>query len=129
MVEQPKFDDLGELVPHRNFGVPFNYVWDQTIARWVPMTAGGSYSGGITAQASDFVHKFGSNASISNQVALNAQETIWDGSNEYVFPDDAGENMEVVSSSESDNQDIVIQGLDENFLKKLDRFIVGNNAC
>ena len=56
--------------------------------------------------------------SISNQVALNAQETIWDGSNEYVFPDDAGENMEVVSSSESDNQDIVIQGLDENFLKK-----------
>jgi hypothetical protein len=118
MVDQPKFDDLGDVVPHRNFTIPFNYIWDQTIARWVPMTSGGSYAGGITAQASDFVHKFGSNASISNQVALNSQETIWDGSNEYVFPDDAGENMEVVSSTGSDNQDIVIQGLDENFLKK-----------
>lgn len=118
MTEQPKFDDLGDVVPHRNFTIPFNYVWDQTIARWVPMTSGGSYAGGITAQASDFVHKFGSNNNISNQVALNAQETIWDGSNEYVFPNDAGEPLQVVSSSGTDTQEIVIQGLDENFIKK-----------
>jgi len=128
MPEQPRFDDAGELVPHRNFTIPFNYVWEQTTSRWVPMTAGGSYSGGITAQASSFVHKFGSNNSISNQVALNAQETIWDGSNEYVFPDDNGEDMEVVSSSGSDNQNIVIQGLDENFqLKTLNTTLTGSN--
>jgi len=128
MPEQPRFDDAGELVPHRNFTIPFNYVWEQTTSRWVPMTAGGSYAGGITAQASDFVHKFGSNNNISNQVALNAQETIWDGSNEYVFPDDNGEDMEVVSSSGSDNQNIVIQGLDENFqLKTLSTTLTGSN--
>jgi hypothetical protein len=118
MADQPKFDDLGDVVPHRNFTIPFNYIWRSDISRWVPMTSGGSYAGGITAQASAFVHKFGSNASISNQVALDAQETIWDGSNEYTFPDNAGEDMEVVSSSGTDNQNIVIQGLDENFMEK-----------
>lgn len=118
MAEQPKFDDLGDVVPHRNFTIPFNYIWRSDILRWVPMTSGGSHAGGITSQASAFVHKFGSNASISNQVALDAQETIWDGSNEYTFPDDVGEDMEVVSSSGTDNQNIVIQGLDENFMEK-----------
>lgn len=120
MTKQPRFDDSSELVPHRNFTIPFNYVWERESERWIPMEEGfgGSYIDGITFQASSFVHKFGSNSEISNQVALDAQETIWDGSNKYTFPDDAGENMEVVSSDDSDNQNIVIQGLDENFLEK-----------
>ena len=128
MTEQPIFDDLGEIVPHRNFTIPFNYIWRDDISRWVPMTSGGSYAGGITSQASSFVHKFGSNNNISNQVALNAQETVWDGSSEYVFPDDNGEIMEVVSSSGADNQNIVVQGLDENFeLKTLNITLAGSN--
>ena len=120
MTEQPRFDDSSELVPHRNFTIPFNYVWERESARWIPMEEGfgGSYLDNITFNASAFVHKFGSNPSITNQVALDEQETIWDGGESYVFPDDAGEDMEVVSSSGEDAQNIVIQGLDENFLQK-----------
>ena len=65
------------------------------------------------------MRKFGSNSAISNQVALDNQQTIWDGITEYTFPDDVGEEMEVVSSDGTDNQNILIQGLDENFLEKL----------
>jgi hypothetical protein len=120
MTTQPRFDDSSELVPHRNFTIPFNYVWERESERWIPMEEGfgGSYIDGITFQASAYIHKFGSNSEISNQVALNKQQTIWDGLTEYTFPDDAGENMEVVSSDGTDNQNIVIQGLDENFMEK-----------
>jgi len=119
MSEQPRFDDAGELVPHRNFTIPFNYVWDQTILRWVPMTAGGSYAGGITAQASDFVHKFGSNPELKQQsLSISNPETIWDGSFNYTFPSDSGEPLKVASTDNLDNQEIVVIGLDENFIEK-----------
>ena len=49
---------------------------------------------------------------------LASPETIWDGSNEYTFPSDDGEVMEIVSTSGSDTQDVVVQGLDENFIDK-----------
>ena len=45
MTEQPRFDDSSELVPHRNFTIPFNYVWERESERWIPMEEGfgGSY--------------------------------------------------------------------------------------
>jgi len=120
MTEQPRFDDSSELVPHRNFTIPFNYVWERESARWIPMEEGfgGSYLDNITFNASAFIHKFGSNPNITNQVAIDKQETIWDGGGSYVFPSDDGEIMEIVSSSGTDTQDVVVQGLDENFLDK-----------
>jgi hypothetical protein len=121
MTEQPRFDDSSELVPHRNFTIPFNYVWERESERWIPMEEGfgGSYLDNITFQASDFVHKFGSNSQIKNSgLSVASPETIWDGSNEYIFPSDNGEDMEIVSSDGSDAQDVVVQGLDENFLQK-----------
>ena len=121
MTEQPRFDDSSELVPHRNFTIPFNYVWERESARWIPMEEGfgGSYLDGITFQASAFIHKFGSNPEIKNSgLSVASPETIWDGSNEYNFPSDDGENMEIVSTSGSDTQDVVVQGLDENFIDK-----------
>lgn len=120
MTKQPEFDDLGEIVPHRNFTIPFNYVWKRESERWIPMEAGfgGSYLDSITFQATAFIHKFGSNPNITNQVAIDKQETIWDGGGSYVFPSNDGEVMEIVSSSGADAQDVVVQGLDENFLDK-----------
>jgi len=121
MTEQPRFDDSSELVPHRNFTIPFNYVWERESERWIPMEEGfgGSYLDSITFNASAFVHKFGSNPSIKNSgLSVSSPETIWDGSNEYIFPSDSGEIMEIVSSNGSDTQDVVVQGLDENFLQK-----------
>ena len=120
MTTQPRFDDSSELVPHRNFTIPFNYVWERESERWIPMEEGfgGSYIDNITFQASAYIHKFGSNPSINTQVSNTAPQTIWDGSTNYTFPADVGENMEVVSSNGTDNQNIVIQGLDENFMEK-----------
>lgn len=121
MTTQPRFDDSSELVPHRNFTIPFNYVWERQSERWIPMEEGfgGSYIDGITFQASAYVHKFGSNPKVPNSgLSVSSPETIWDGSGEYQFPSNDGENMEVVSTEDTDKQEIVIQGLDENFLEK-----------
>ena len=121
MTEQPRFDDSSELVPHRNFTIPFNYVWERESQRWIPMEEGfgGSYLDNITFNATSFIHKFGSNPEIkSSGLSVASPETIWDGSNEYNFPSDDGENMEIVSTSGSDTQDVVVQGLDENFIDK-----------
>lgn len=121
MTEQPRFDDSSELVPHRNFTIPFNYVWERESARWIPMEEGfgGSYLDNITFNASAFIHKFGSNPEIKNSgLSVASPETIWDGSSEYNFPSDDGEVMEIVSTSGSDTQDVVVQGLDENFIDK-----------
>ena len=121
MTEQPRFDDSSELVPHRNFTIPFNYVWERESARWIPMEEGfgGSYLDNITFNATAFIHKFGSNPEVKQSgLSVSSPETIWDGSNEYNFPSDDGENMEIVSTSGSDTQDVVVQGLDENFIDK-----------
>ena len=121
MTEQPRFDDSSELVPHRNFTLPFNYVWERESERWIPMEEGfgGSYLDSITFNASAFIHKFGSNPSIKNSgLSVSSPETIWDGSNEYVFPSNSGEIMEIVSSDGSDTQGVIVQGLDENFSEK-----------
>lgn len=120
MSDQPTFDNAYEVIPHRNFTLPFNYVWDRANSQWIAMEKGfgGSYLDNITFQANAFIHKFGSNPSINTQVSNTSPQTIWDGSTNYTFPDDNGEDMEVVSSSSSDNQNIVIQGLDENFIEK-----------
>jgi len=121
MTEQPRFDDSSELVPHRNFTIPFNYVWERESARWIPMEEGfgGSYLDNITFNASAFIHKFGSNPEVKQSgLSVSSPETIWDGSNEYTFPSDDGEIMEIASSNGTDTQDVVVQGLDENFLDK-----------
>ena len=120
MSEQPTFDNAYEVIPHRNFTLPFNYVWDRANSRWIAMEKGfgGSYLDNITFQANSFIHKFGSNPNISTQVSNTNPQTIWDGSSNYIFPNDNGENIQVFSSNNSDNQNIVIMGLDENFMEK-----------
>ena len=69
----------------------------------------------ILNNAKATIHKFGSNPDVDQNVSITSPETIWDGSNQYEFPEDEGESIRMVSSDNADNQDIVIEGLDENF--------------
>jgi hypothetical protein len=101
----------------RNLNIPFNYVWDRSNSYWKPMSLGalGSYADNIIAGADDRILKFGSNPNVSSNVSVSSPETIWDGSTEYVFPPDAGTGIQVKSDDSGDSQEIIIQGLDENF--------------
>lgn len=117
MSADPTFTGVFEICPSRNYNVPFNYIWDSEKAYWRPMEVGdiGSYSDSVSAKASDRILKFGSNPNIGNGVSVASPETVWDGSTEYVFPPDAGTGIQVKSDDSGDSQEIVIQGLDENF--------------
>jgi len=117
MNNQPTFTDAFGVSPNRNHNIPFNYIWDSASGYWRPMEVGdiGSYSDSVSAKASDRIFKFGSNPNISNGVSVASPETIWDGSTEYVFPPDIGTGIQVKSDDSGDSQEIIIQGLDENF--------------
>ena len=113
----PNIDSALHVSPNRNYTIPFNYIWDNTEQHWTPMQKGdcGGYMDSITAQAKDFIHKFGSNPNIPGTVSVENPETVWDGSSEYVFPPDVGTAIQVQSDDGGDNQEIIIEGLDENF--------------
>lgn len=117
MSENQVVTSAWQLQSNRNFNIPFNYVWDKSNSYWKAMELGdlGSYADKINAGADDRILKFGSNPSVPNDVSLSSPETVWDGSTEYVFPPDAGTGIQVKSDDSGDAQEIVIQGLDENF--------------
>lgn len=106
-----------QLQSNRNFNIPFNYVWDRSNSYWKPMSLGslGSYADNIIAGADDRILKFGSNPNVSSDVSVSSPETVWDGSTEYVFPPNAGTGIQVKSDNGGDNQEIIIQGLDQDF--------------
>lgn len=103
------------FAPGRNDSVSYNYVWDNGNQYWTPQKQSSLGLNSITAQASDFIHKFGSNPTIESTVSATSPETVWDGSNEYTFPPDAGTGLQVKSSDANDLQEFVVQGLDVNF--------------
>ena len=114
-MSDPNYKSHISQAPSRNHNVNFNYVWDQPNEHWTPQTQSSITLDYILNNAKDFVHKFGSNPDVSQSVSLVNPETIWDGSNPYPFPDDAGTSIEIVSTDSEDNQEIFIQGLDQNF--------------
>jgi len=103
------------FAPGRNAAVSYNYAWDEKNSYWTPLKSTSLSYDNIVGQASDFIHKFGSNPDISNTVSATSPETVWDGSNEYTFPPDAGTGIQIKSSQGADAQEFVVQGLDENF--------------
>jgi len=117
MSADPTFTRVFEICPSRNYNIPFNYIWDSAKAYWRPMEVGdmGSYSDSISAKANSRVLKFGANPNIAQDVSISSPETVWDGSTEYIFPPDIGTGIQVKSDESGDSQEIVIQGLDENF--------------
>ena len=109
------YPNTAPFAHERNTNVNFNYVWDETTSHWIPQVQSSLTSDYILNNAKATIHKFGSNPDVDQNVSITSPETIWDGSNQYEFPDDAGESIRMVSSDNADNQDIVIEGLDENF--------------
>jgi len=103
----------------RNQNINCNYVWNEAGQYWTPQqgtSVGGVVSSdNISSLAKDFVHKFGSNPNVPTDVSTTSPEAVWDGSTSYIFPPDIGTGIQVKSSDSNDDQEIVIQGLDENF--------------
>ena len=110
-----KYPNTAPFAHERNTNVNFNYVWDESQSNWIPQTQSSITLDYILNNAKDFVHKFGSNPNVSQNVSLTNPETIWDGSSPYPFPSDTGTSIEIVSTDNNDNQEIFIQGLDQNF--------------
>ena len=129
------YPNTAPFAHERNTNVNFNYVWDSDVQNWTPeveqITEVGITGGyvGVTGQvdielshydeisknAKSFIHKFGSNPNVDQSVSITSPETIWDGSSEYQFPPNAGTSIQMVSTSSSDSQSIVIEGLDDDF--------------
>jgi hypothetical protein len=59
-----------------------------------------------------YIRKFGRNT----DVAASAWEDVWDYGGDYNWPSDSGEAMFISSSSAADTHEMVVEGLDENFL-------------
>ena len=114
-MSEPKYNSHLHNASNRNHNVNFNYVWDESNSNWTPQTQSSLTLDSILNNAKDFVHKFGSNPDINQSISLASPETIWDGSSSYIFPDNDGSPIEIVSTDASDNQEIFIQGLDQNF--------------
>lgn len=98
----------------RNINVNLNYLWDGS--EWIPQSSSTSSEGYILGNANDSIHKFGNNPSVSNSVSISSPETVWDGASKYEFPPDSGTGIQVKSSSNQDAQEVIVQGLDSNFL-------------
>ena len=112
----PSFIDP-RFAPRSN--INFNYVWDSVSNEWIPMFQDGGRQGtrdSVLANAKSFIHKFGCNPNVKQDAnSSDKSYTIWDGESSYIFPNDLGESIDIVSSNSSDGQEIVIQGLDEVF--------------
>lgn len=117
-MENPKYNNTEPFAHSRNTNVNFNYVWDRPSQHWIPEQISTISSEYILANAKSFINKFGNNPDVSQAVSTTAPETIWDGSTEYEFPPNSATGIQVKSNNTGDTQDIVIQGLDENFLEK-----------
>jgi hypothetical protein len=112
-------EDAWQISPSRNNNIPFNYVYDKQLERWVPETKETSIgSSSFIDSAVAFIRKFGTNEDVSSSVSDAAPETVWDGSSLYVFPPDVGTGVQISSSNTGDTQQVIIQGLDQNFLLK-----------
>lgn len=109
---------LNNLKSENNKNISFNYIWDEDEQYWTPETKSNLAVDYIINNAKATIHKFGSNSDITSSVSVANPETIWDGSSEYEFPLDLGESIQVESSNTGDSQEIIVQGLDENFLEQ-----------
>ena len=120
-MSEPNYKSHNNIASSRNFNVNFNYAWNNKENYWSPM--GISQADILLNNAKSSIHKFGS-CSISNQVSQSSPITIWDGGDLYNFPSNQGESLVINSDDPSDDQAIVVMGLDENFLEKTETVIL-----
>ena len=115
MTTPPNIYNGFNLSPSRNLTVNLPYLWDPVSGYWAPEQNSVLTFDSISQRAQKTIHKFGNNPTVSNQVSDESPETIWDGSSDYVFPSDLGDSIQINSSEDTDNQEFVVEGLDENF--------------
>lgn len=118
----PTIPDAWRASPNRNHSIVFNYIWDEENQYWraEQKGEGGSYSDYISANFDSFIDKFGSNPVVGSSVSEENPTTVWDGNNDdlYIFPPDVGTGVQLSSSENADNQELIVQGLDENFYEQ-----------
>jgi hypothetical protein len=110
MSNDPNFPSSLPIAPARNSSLGFNYVWDTLNLHWTPKPE--SQHDLAIGQAKESVNKFGALPQITDKSTI---QTIWDGVTEYVFPSSSGESLIINSSNGTDNQSVIVMGLDENF--------------
>jgi hypothetical protein len=115
----PTYTDT-DVTISRNLNIPFNYIWEKTDQNWQPMSSNSllpqrEY---VVNKAYEVVDKYGAHDSVPNAASATNPETVWEVAGEYVFPPDIGTGVQVKSDENSDVQEIVVRGLDENFLSK-----------
>ena len=120
-----KYPNTNPFAHERNTNVNFNYVWDENDSNWIPQSESSITSSYILSNAKNFVHKFGSVKGISSNAKQDKPYTICDQSSDvavddgkYIFPNDAGESLNIVSSENDDAEKIIVIGLNENFEEK-----------
>ena len=73
----------------------------------------------IQRKTGKFIRKFGTHDDVDSSVSIN--EAIWSYANvagDYEFLSNSGETLYISSGNDLDTQEIVVQGLDENFEEK-----------
>jgi hypothetical protein len=112
-------EDAWQITPNRNNNIPFNYIYDKQLEKWVPQTKQTNLnSQSAIESASAFVRQLGCNEDVDSSASDSSPETVWLGSSSYVFPPDVGTGIQIHSTNNADTQQVVIEGLDENFLIK-----------
>jgi hypothetical protein len=118
----PTIPDAWRASPNRNHSIVFNYTWDEENQYWraEQKGEGGSYSDYISANFDSYINKFGSNPLVGSSVSEENPTTVWDGNNDdlYTFPPDVATGIQLSSSENADNQELIVQGLDENFYEQ-----------
>ena len=118
----PTIPNAWRISPNRNHSVVFNYIWDEENEYWraEQKGEGGSYSDYISSNFDSYIHKFGSNPVVGSSVSDENPTTVWDGNNDdlYTFPPDVATGVQLSSSENTDNQELIVQGLDENFYEQ-----------
>ena len=118
----PTIPDAWRASPNRNHSIVFNYIWDEENEYWraEQKGEGGSYSDYISANFDSYINKFGSNPNVGSSVSESQPTTVWDGNNDdiYTFPPDVATGVQFSSSENADNQELIVQGLDENFYEQ-----------
>lgn len=118
----PNIPNAWQISPNRNHSIVFNYIWDEVNDYWKAEEKGGagSYSDYISANFHSYIHKFGTNPNIGSSISDENPTTVWDGNNDdiYIFPPDEATGIQLSSSQNADTQELIVQGLDENFYEQ-----------
>ena len=128
MTTPPNIKNGYSLAPSRNLTVNLPYQWENVSEYWIPEQNSSLSKEFISKKAKKTVHKFGNNPSVSNQVSDESPAAIWDGGEEYIFPSDSGDKIQIKSSENIDTQEFVVEGVN-TYPNSMIGIILGLTRC